>query len=128
MTRKLVFIAAAAGLALPQASRAQEAAPPAPAPVVRSSPAFMIHCVGLTTNVPLTADSAQSLPLHLVEMLNCGDQVSVLSDLEGYTVSVRTADGKTGYVAGIYLVKAPAAAKPVPVAVAKPVAAPKAEP
>jgi hypothetical protein len=128
MTRKLVLIAAAAGLALPQASRAQEAAaPPAPA---RSSPAFMIHCVGLTTSVPLTVDSAQSLPMHLVEMLNCGDQVSVLSDLEGYTVNVRTADGKTGYVAGIYLVKAPATPKAAPVAVAKPVAvaAPKPEP
>lgn len=131
MTRKLVLIAAAAGLTLPLASGAQEAAaPPAAAPAVRSSPVFMIHCVGLTSSVPLTADSAQSLPLHLVEMLSCGDQVSVLSDLEGYTVNVRTADGKTGYVAGIYLVKAPAAAKPAPVAAAKaaPVAAPKPEP
>jgi hypothetical protein len=112
MTRKLVLIATAAGLVLPQASRAQEAAAP-PAPVVRSSLAWLIRCPGLTPSVPLTADSAQALPMHLVATLNCGDQVSVLSDVEGYTVNVRTADGKTGYVAGMYLVKAPAS-KPVP--------------
>jgi len=114
MTRKFVLIAAAAGLALPQASRAQEAA----APVASSRPAWIIRCPGLTPSVPLTADSAQSLPMHLVATLNCGDLVSVLSDVEGYTVNVRTVDGKTGYVAGMYLTKAPAA-KPAPVAAAK---------
>src|ERR1700687_3401421 len=114
MTRKFVLIAAVAGLALPQASRAQEAATPAANP----SPAWMIRCPGLTASVPLTADSAQSLPMHLVATLNCGDRVSVLSDAEGYTVNVRTTDGKTGYVAGIYLAKAPAA-RPAPVAAAK---------
>jgi hypothetical protein len=118
MTRKLVLIAAAAGLSLPQTSRAQEAAAQ-PAPVASASPAWMIRCPGLTSSVPLTADSAQSLPMHLVATLNCGDLVSVLSDAEGYTVNVRTIDGKTGYVAGMYLAKAPAA-KPAPVAVAKP--------
>jgi hypothetical protein len=112
MTRTLVLIAAASGLVLPQASRAQEAAAPS-AQVVSSSPAWLIRCPGLTASVPLTADSAQALPMHLVATLNCGDQVSVLSDVEGYTVNVRIADGKTGYVAGMYLVKAPAS-KPVP--------------
>jgi hypothetical protein len=118
MTRKFVLIAAAAGLALPLASRAQEAAAQS-SPAAASSPAWMIRCPGLTASVPLTADSAQSLPMHLVATLNCGDLVSVLSDAEGYTVNVRTTDGKTGYVAGMYLAKAPAA-KPAPVAAAKP--------
>jgi hypothetical protein len=120
MTRKFVLIAAAAGLALPLASRAQEAAAQQ-APAAASSPAWIIRCPGLTPSVPLTADSAQSLPMHLVATLNCGDLVSVLSDAEGYTVNVRTADGKTGYVAGMYLAKAPAA-RPATVAVAKPAA------
>jgi hypothetical protein len=121
MTRKFALIAAASGLFLPLASQAQEAAAP-PAPVVAStpgSPGWMIRCPGLTPSVPLTADSAQSLPMHLVATLNCGDPVSVLSDVEGYTVNVRTTDGKTGYVAGMYLAKAPVA-KPAPVAKAGP--------
>jgi hypothetical protein len=41
--------------------------------------------------------------MRLVARLGCGDQVAVLSDSEGYTVNIRTADGKTGYVARMFL-------------------------
>jgi hypothetical protein len=59
-------------------------------------------------NVPVTADPEQALPMQLVARLNCGDEVAVLSDSEGYTVNVRTADGKDGYVARMYLSERPA--------------------
>jgi hypothetical protein len=61
-----------------------------------------VICRGVQ-NVPVTADAEQSLPMQLVARLNCGDEVAVLSDSEGYTVNVRTADGKDGYVARLYL-------------------------
>jgi hypothetical protein len=71
-----------------------------------------VMCRG-AQNVPLTADAEQALPMHLVAQLNCGDEVAVLSNFDGYTVNVRTADGKTGYVARMYLGAAAAApAKP----------------
>ncbi len=59
-------------------------------------------------NVPMTADAEQSLPMQLVSRLNCGEEVAVLSDSEGYTIQVRTADGKNGYVARMYLFETPA--------------------
>jgi hypothetical protein len=46
--------------------------------------------------------------MQLVTRLSCGDEVAVLSDSEGYTVNVRTADGKDGYVARMYLSEHPA--------------------
>ena len=61
-----------------------------------------VICRGVQ-NVPVTADAEQSLPMQLVTRLNCGDEVAVLSDSEGYTVNIRTADGKDGYVARLYL-------------------------
>jgi len=109
MTRRLMIIAAAAGLFLPAASRAQDVLKPAPAVV---SLPWKINCHGLSS-VPMTADAMQALPMKLVATLNCGDGVAVLSDMDAYTVSVRTADGKTGYVASMYLMKAPPA-KPAP--------------
>src|ERR1700676_1662525 len=105
MTRKFVLIAAPTGLVLRPASRARETPAP-PAAVVQSSAPWMIRCVGMTPSVPLTADAVQALPMHLVPMLNCGDQVSVLSDVEGYTVNVRTPDGKSGYAQGMDLANA----------------------
>ncbi|MGC0771792.1 MAG: SH3 domain-containing protein [Candidatus Acidiferrum sp.] len=54
-------------------------------------------------NVPITADSTQALPMHIVANLSCGEEVFGLSDSEGYTVQIRTADGKSGYVARMYL-------------------------
>jgi hypothetical protein len=37
--------------------------------------------------------AAQGLPLHLLRNLSCGESVVILSDSEGYTVHVRSADG-----------------------------------
>jgi hypothetical protein len=59
-------------------------------------------------SVPVTADAQQTLPMQLVASLNCGEAVSILSDSEGYTVNIRTADGKNGYVARMYLSESPA--------------------
>jgi hypothetical protein len=63
-----------------------------------------VICRGVQ-NVPVTADAEQSLPMKLVARLNCGDEVAVLSDSEGYTVNIRTAEGKDGYVARLYLLE-----------------------
>jgi hypothetical protein len=109
MTRRWMIMAATVGLILPAGSRAQD--PLKSAPVAVSLP-WQINCHGLS-GVPMTADAMQALPMKLVATLNCGDGVAVLSDAEGYTVSVRTADGKTGYVASFYLMKAPPP-KPAP--------------
>jgi hypothetical protein len=46
----------------------------------------------------MTTDAEQSLPLRVVAHLDCGQEVSLLSNSEGYTVNVHTADGKTGFV------------------------------
>lgn len=62
----------------------------------------LIRCPGVT-NVPLTADQEQALPLSIVATLSCGDVVQVLSNQDSYTVQVRTKDGVIGYVAQIYL-------------------------
>ena len=73
-----------------------------------TAPDRVINCPGVR-NVPMTADSEQSLPLQLVATLKCGDEVTMLANDEGYTVRIQTADGTTGYVAAIYLKKLPAA-------------------
>jgi hypothetical protein len=65
-------------------------------------PHALVSCPGMTS-VPMTADAEQSLPLRLVGTLNCGGDVAVLSDDEGYTALVRSSDGKEGYVARMYL-------------------------
>lgn len=59
--------------------------------------------------VPVTADEEQAMPFHLVDKAACGSQVTVLSDPQGYTVKVRTASGRIGYVAHyqIAIVSAP---------------------
>jgi len=67
-----------------------------------STPAAKVSCHGVT-NVPMTADAEQALPLRLVANLPCGQELSILSDFEAYTVAVRTPDGLTGYVARMYL-------------------------
>jgi hypothetical protein len=51
----------------------------------------------------MTADAPQALPLHLLRNLSCAESVVVLSDSQGYTVHVRSADGADGYVARMYL-------------------------
>jgi len=62
----------------------------------------LVSCPGVPS-VPMTADAEQALPLRLVATLNCGGDVAVLSDDEGYTARVRASDGKEGYVARMYL-------------------------
>jgi hypothetical protein len=51
----------------------------------------------------MTADLEQALPLQVIANLECGQEVAVLSDAEGYSVNVRTQEGKSGYVARMYL-------------------------
>jgi len=48
--------------------------------------------------VLVTADSERTVPLNWVAKLNCGEEIRVLSDQQGYTVQVQTADGTIGYV------------------------------
>ncbi len=109
MRRQLRMTVAAAALLLPAASHAQDLMKPA---AVAEVLPWKVNCHGLS-NVPLTADAMQALPLKLVAKLSCDQGLALLSDAEGYTVNVRTADGKTGYIASMYLMKAPPA-KPAP--------------
>lgn len=101
MTKKLLIFGALAGLALAQVSPAQEVSKPL-ASLGSASAAAQISCHGITS-VPMTLDPEQSLPMKIVANLNCGDEVAILSDLEGYTVNVRTSDGKNGYVARMFI-------------------------
>lgn len=109
MNRRFCMTAAAAALLLPGASHAQDLM--TPAPVAEVLP-WKVNCHGLSS-VPLTADAMQTLPLKLVTKLSCDQGLAVQSDAEAYTVNVRTADGKTGYIVSMYLMKAPPA-KPAP--------------
>jgi uncharacterized protein YgiM (DUF1202 family) len=105
MRHKLLILGTFAGLAatLPS-SAAENSAAASPEPrALRGT----VVCRGVQ-NVPMTADAEQSLPMRMVSRLNCGEEVAVLSDSEGYTVQVRTTDGKDGYVARMYLTEAPA--------------------
>jgi len=101
MRNKLLILSTFVSLAVTLPARAAENSGSS----VGAAPgAFLgtVVCRGLG-NVPVTADAEQALPLQLVGRLNCGDEVTVLSDSEGYTFNIRTADGKYGYVARIYL-------------------------
>jgi hypothetical protein len=99
MRNKLLILSTFAGLAVTLPACAAENSSVAAAPgAFRGT----VICHGLK-NVPVTADAEQALPMQLVTRLNCGDEVAVLSDSEGYTFNIRTADGKYGYVARIYL-------------------------
>lgn len=69
----------------------------------------------------MTADPEQSIPIKLVAALKCDEEVAVLSDPGGYTVKVRTGDGKVGYVSHFNIAMTPRAAEP---AAAAPAAAP----
>jgi hypothetical protein len=101
MTRKFALVGAVVSLAVAQAASAQQITKPLSA-LSSNYAVGKISCHGVN-NVPLTADRDQSLPLQLVAKLKCGEQVSVVTDGEDYTIGVRTADGKNGYVARIYL-------------------------
>jgi hypothetical protein len=112
MTIKLKYVGALAGLALAQGASAQQISKPFSAFVGNSTPGIIL-CRGGSAPIPMTADEEQSMPLHVVARLECGQQVSLLSASEGYTVNVRTADGKSGYVAWMNVAKGEAPAKPV---------------
>jgi hypothetical protein len=106
MRHKLLVLGTFAGLAvtLPTLAAENSGSATAPAPgALRGT----VVCRGVE-NVPVTADAEQGLPMQLVARLNCGDEVAVLSDSEGYTVNIRTADGRDGYVARMYLSEQPA--------------------
>ncbi len=105
ITVSLALLSIAASSFVP-ASRAQTDSQPAPAanPVASN---WKIACPGVR-NVPMTADAEQSLPLQVIATLKCGDEVTMLANDEGYTVKIKTADGKIGYVAAIYVKKSPA--------------------
>jgi uncharacterized protein YgiM (DUF1202 family) len=103
MRNKLLLFATFASFAAALPARAAENS----GSTVAAAPGSLrgtVICRGVQ-NVPVTADAEQSLPMQLVTRLNCGDEVAVLSDSEGYTVNIRTADGKDGYVARLYLLE-----------------------
>ena len=107
---KFLFASALLFSALP-ALGAEESPGVAPS----AAPNAVVKCPGVTS-IPMTADAEQALPLRLVASLSCGEGVYILSDSEGYTVHIRTSDGKDGYVARMYLRESEAA----PVAPAAP--------
>jgi hypothetical protein len=109
MTRRPWIVTTFAWVALAAAAQAQDLTRPVVAPVPLP---WKVNCHGMA-NIPLTSDALQSLPLKLVANLSCDQGLALVSDPSGYTVNVRTADGKTGYVASMYLMKAPPA-KPAP--------------
>jgi hypothetical protein len=101
MTRKFMLLGALASLLVGDTSLAGEVAKQ---PATLGSPTLTstITCSG-NLSVPMTADQEQALPLHVVASLGCGQEVIVLSDVEGYTVNILTEDAKNGYVARMYL-------------------------
>jgi hypothetical protein len=99
VSARSVLLASAFFLAaLPAVASDEAVGPVAAAPAVRAT----MNCPGITS-VPMTADAAQALPLHLLRNLSCGESVDILSDSDGYTVRVRSTDGTDGYVARMYL-------------------------
>jgi hypothetical protein len=93
-----VLLGSAFLLAALPAAASDETMAPVAAPAARAT----MNCPGITS-VPMTADAAQALPLHLLRNLSCAESVVVLFDGQGYTVHVRSADGADGYVARMYL-------------------------
>jgi hypothetical protein len=105
MKSKNLLLGALMGLALGQVSVAQEIAKPLSS-LGAASVSRKVACHGVSA-VPMTADQEQALPMTMVATLKCNDEVVVLAEDEGYTVKVRTADGKTGFIARLYLAPAP---------------------
>ena len=100
-------------LSIAHAQSAGQTQAPASAPTSPATAVWKINCPGVP-NVPMTSDAEQSLPLQIVATLKCGEEVTLMSSSEGYTVKIQSADGKTGYVAAIYLKKIPAPKRPRP--------------
>jgi hypothetical protein len=105
VAKSTIFVGAGLLLASIPALGANET--PSVAPM--SLPSAIVKCPGVT-NIPLTADAEQALPLNVIGQLRCGEVVSILADTEGYTAHVRTSDGHDGYVARMYLFETEAAA------------------
>jgi hypothetical protein len=105
MRHKLLILGTFASMAftLPAGAAEKSASSVPPPSALRGT----VVCRDVQT-VPVTADAEQALPMHLVASLNCGEAVFILSGSEGYTVNIRTADGKNGYVARMYLSEGPA--------------------
>jgi len=79
---------------------------------VASMPRVYVNCPGIT-NVPMTSDAEQALPMRQIATLSCGQPVAILADTEGYTARIRTTGGQEGYVARMYLTNAAPAPQPV---------------
>src|SRR6202790_1884631 len=103
MTNKLRFLGTVASLALAQTVSAQQIANPL-STLKGGYVSGSILCRG-GSKVPMTADAEQALPLKVVAQLDCGQPVSLVSNSEGHTGDVRTADGKSGYVAWMNVAK-----------------------
>ncbi len=103
MKSKLIVFGALASLVFSSSVRSEELANSSSAPN-SATLTSKISCNG-NLSVPMTADEEQTLPIQLVANLECGQEVAVLSDVEGYTVNIRTEDGKQGYVAHMYLTR-----------------------
>jgi hypothetical protein len=103
MTRKLMLFGALVSLAMSQGMRGEEL-PSTSASQKRPVLVSRITCNG-NLSVPMTADQEQALPLKIIANLECGQEVTVLSDVEGYTVNVVTPDGLNGYVARMYVTR-----------------------
>jgi hypothetical protein len=103
MTLQSKYLGVLVGLALAQTASAQQISKPLSSLAGNSLTGTILCRTG--SSVPMTADAEQSLPLRLVATLNCGQQVSLLSPSESYTVNVRTAEGKSGFVAWMNVTK-----------------------
>jgi hypothetical protein len=57
--------------------------------------------------VSVTEDAERAMPLNSVATLKCGEEITVLSDPQGYTLRIRTADGTIGYVVRYEVVLVP---------------------
>lgn len=99
MIRKLSGLVLVAIFSLAGAAWAQKAKTSSPSSAVRKA---KVTCHG-KLDVPMTADAEQAIPLNLIAVLKCGDQVTILSDTQGYTMLVQTSGGKQGYVPRVNL-------------------------
>jgi hypothetical protein len=103
MKSKLILLGALASVVFSSSARSEELANSS-STTGSATLTSKISCNG-NLSIPMTADEAQTLPMQLVANLECGQEVAVLSDVEGYTVNIRTEDGKQGYVAHMFLTR-----------------------
>jgi hypothetical protein len=108
MNRRFALLGAAAALAFAASSHAQQIAKPLSS-LAGSTTQGKVSCHGVPS-VPMTLDAEQTLPMQVIAKLNCGESLALLSDPDAYTVNVRTADGKIGYIARMYVILDPNAA------------------